>query len=44
MDKFWIIMACADILVGIIDLIYGQPILGIAMIFVGFILIFIEER
>ena len=43
MDKFWIIIGCADILVGIIDLIYGQPILGVAKIFVGFSLILIEE-
>lgn len=43
MDKFWRIIGCADILVGIIDLIYGQPILGVAMIFGGFLLILIEE-
>lgn len=43
MDKFWIIIGCADIFVGIIDLIYGQPILGVAKILIGFILILIEE-
>ena len=39
MDNFWRIIGCADILVGTIDLIYGQPIFGILMIFVGFILV-----
>lgn len=32
MDKFWIVIGCADIVIGIIDLMCGQLILGIAMI------------
>lgn len=42
MDKFWIIIGCADMLVGIIHLIYGEIIMGIAMLLTGYYLLFVE--
>ena len=41
-DKFWIVIGCADIVIGIIDLMCGQLILGIAMILGGFLLLLIN--
>ena len=42
MDKFCRIVGCADIFVGIIDLMYGQIMMGIAMLLTGFYLLFVE--
>lgn len=42
MDKFWIVIGCADIVAGIIDLMCGQLVLGIAMILGGFLLLLVK--
>ncbi len=39
---FWIIMTCAIIVIGIIDLMCDEIILGIAKILIGFILLIIN--
>ena len=42
MNKTTLIIAGLDIVIGIIDLIWGQLLFGIAMIVVGFLLLLME--
>lgn len=42
MNKFCIIVSICDILVGIIDLMNGEIIMGIAILLTGYYLLFVE--